>query len=84
MSESEEKVNVSAQDILAAIGFEAQRIVAAVSQHAAGYPFPKPDAMSQILQRMTNLNNVLIQIGDAAIAGDQSVKAKSGVKAELN
>ncbi len=46
-------------DVLAAIAFGAQRIVAAAGNHAAGAPFPHPDAIGQEIARMHELNEAL-------------------------
>lgn len=78
-------LNISAQDLLAAIAFEAQRIVAASQQHAAGYPFPAPQLLQDVINRMTHLNSVLLQFNGVipdATQGD--LTSKSGMKAELN
>lgn len=56
-------VNFTAQDILASLGFEAQRIAAAVAQHAQGAPFPDPCVIKQLIYRMGHLNETLIRFG---------------------
>ena len=82
---SPHQINVTAQDLLAALGFEAQRLVAAVSQHAAGYPFPSPLEMQKVLDRMFNLNQTLTQFGSVLTQAEQvSFGAQSGMKVELN
>ena len=60
-----ENVNLplTAQDILAALGFEARRLAAAVDQHAAGAPFPDPKIIEQVLAKMGVLNKALLQFG---------------------
>lgn len=79
------QLNVSAQDVLAAIAFEAQRIVSATQQHAAGYPFPKPELIKEVLDRMTHLNSVLLQVGGMINDGTSaSLSSTSSMKAELN
>lgn len=55
-----DNINITAQDILASIGFEAQRIAAAIAQHAVGYAFPPPDSLQKHIDRMNNLNQALI------------------------
>lgn len=79
------QLNVSAQDVLAAIAFEAQRIVSAAQQHAAGYPFPNPELIKEVLDRMASMNNVLLQVGglisDKTNAG---LTSSSAMKAEFN
>jgi hypothetical protein len=57
------EVGLTAQDILASIGFEAQRIAAGVSQHAAGAPFPDPKLLQHVIDRMGKLNGMLMQFG---------------------
>ena len=57
---SEQKnLTVQASDVLAAIAFEAQRIVAATNNHAAGAPFPDPNGIDQVIARMSELNSAL-------------------------
>ena len=50
------------QDVLAAIGFEAQRIANSVAQHSAGAPFPDPKALQGVIDRMSELNRSLIHV----------------------
>jgi hypothetical protein len=50
------------QDVLAAIGFEAQRIANSVGQHSAGAPFPDPKALQEVINRMSELNTSLIHV----------------------
>lgn len=71
---------ISPQDVLAALGFEAQRIVAGVQQHAAGYPFPPADQIQQVLDRMQQLNRTLLDF----MAKNAAANAKSGMEATLN
>lgn len=79
------QLNVSAQDILAAIAFEAQRIVAATQQHAAGYPFPPPALLQEVIARMTHLNSILLQVGGLITeTNSTSLNVSSAMKAELN
>jgi hypothetical protein len=59
MSDNKKVITVHAQDLLASIGFCAQKIVAAVSHHAAGAPFPDPEAISSEIKRMNDLNETL-------------------------
>lgn len=56
----------SPQDVLAAIGFEAQRIANSVAQHSAGAPFPDPKALQVVIDRMTELNTALIHAAATA------------------
>jgi hypothetical protein len=50
---------MTAPDVLAAIAFGAQRIVAAAGQHAGGAPFPDPNLIAAELTRMSELNEAL-------------------------
>ena len=50
---------MTSADVLAAIAFGAQRIVAAAGNHAAGAPFPDPVAIGKELARMNDLNDAL-------------------------
>lgn len=59
------------QDVLAAIGFEAQRIANAVAQHSAGAPFPAPLELQGVINRMNTLNATLIDV----VAKIQKVQA---------
>lgn len=52
-------LTVQASDVLAAIAFQAQRIVAATNNHAAGAPFPDPKGIDEVLVRMSELNSAL-------------------------
>ncbi len=71
-------VRISPQDILAMLAFEAQRIVSAAQQHAAGFPFPPPTQMKEVITRMANLNETLIyyNIGSEQKATDVEMKAQ--------
>jgi hypothetical protein len=62
------QVDFTAQDVLAAMGFEAQRLATAVAQHAAGYPFPDPRSLKQVIDRMAHLNNTLLKFKDLLAA----------------
>jgi hypothetical protein len=76
---SNHEVNFTAQDILAAIGFEAQRVAAGVSQHAAGAPFPDPKIIQQVLDRMTHLNKTLLQFGALLYTKPTEINAEGGM-----
>lgn len=65
-------VNFTPQDILASIGFEAQRLAAAVGQHAAGASFPDPRIMQQVIDRMGHLNATLIKFTGILTPSPQS------------
>lgn len=78
-------LNVSAQDVLAAIAFEAQKIVASAAQHAAGYPFPSPMQLQQVIDRMVVLNKILLPFdGLLSKDGSPSMNTQSAMKVELN
>ncbi len=55
-------LSVSAEDILGAIAFQASRIIAAISQHAAGYPFPESSQIQGVVDRMSALNGTLMTL----------------------
>ena len=74
---------ISAQDILAALGFEAKRLSGAVDQHAAGYPFPDPREMNVAIERITQLNNLLISFLPAEDSKN-ALKSSCGMSVELN
>jgi hypothetical protein len=78
------QVDFTAQDILAAMGFEAQRLAAAVAQHAAGYPFPDPRALKQLIDRMAHLNDTLLKFKDLLTPTETSMAANSGMKVTLD
>ena len=63
-SESEAQANsnlvVRSSDVLAMIAFEAQKIVAAMNQHAAGAQFPDPQLLGQTISRMAELQQTLV------------------------
>ncbi len=54
------RITMTSADILAAIAFQAQSIIAATGQHAAGAPFPDPKAIEATLKRMGELNQYLM------------------------
>ena len=81
---ADQQINVSAQDILAALGFEAQRIVAAVAQHAAGYPFPSPKQIQEVIDRMVALNGTLLKYQPILDANKASASVESGLEVKLN
>lgn len=58
-------LTMNASDLLAAIAFEAQRIVAAAGQHAAGAQFPEPEAIAKTIARMSELNGHLLMMQKA-------------------
>jgi|WetSurMetagenome_2_1015567.scaffolds.fasta_scaffold40738_2 hypothetical protein len=76
-------VNFSAQDVLAALGFEAQRLAAAVGQHAAGAPFPDPRVIQQVLNRMNHLNVTLIKFG-SLLTQPTNMGGQGGMNATLD
>jgi hypothetical protein len=59
---------VTADDLLAAIAFQAQRISAAAAHTAAGAPFPDPASIQAAIDRMTQLNARLAVVVRAAQA----------------
>jgi len=78
------EINFSAQDILAAMGFEAQRLAAAVSQHAVGYPFPDPAVLKQLIDRMAQLNDTLMHAKDLLTPPGTVMGVQSGMKVTLD
>jgi len=75
-------LNISAQDVLAAIGFEAQRIVHAVNQHAAGYPFPNPNELQLVIDHVVQLNHVLTNYSQVLFPSP-TLTATSAMSVEL-
>ena len=76
-------VNFSAQDILASLGFEAQRIAAAVGQHAAGAPFPDPRVIQQLIDRMSHLNATILKFA-SALQQPTSMNGQGGMNVKLD
>jgi hypothetical protein len=77
--------DITPQDVLAAISFEAQRIIASTNQHAAGAPFPDPAVLKQVLDRMTQLNNMLLTVGKLlGESSNPSMSATSGMAVRLD
>jgi hypothetical protein len=74
---------ISAQDVLAALGFEAKRLSCAVDQHAAGYLFPDPREMKVAIERIAHLNNLLISFLHAEDPKN-TLKSSCGMSVELN
>ncbi len=67
-------ISLNASDVLAAIAFEAQKIVAAAGHHAAGAPFPDPQLLAKVIARMGELNQSLMQLAqiNQPAANDQA------------
>jgi hypothetical protein len=79
------ELTISPQDVLAAISFEAQRIVAAVQQHAAGYPFPSPKQIQEVIDRMIVLNHTLLaNQAEIARANSAEVNSRAAMEVQLN
>lgn len=76
-------LNFTAQDVLASLGFEAQRIAAAVGQHAAGAPFPNPLIIQQLIERMSHLNTTLIKFG-ALLTQPTNMGGEGGMDVKLD
>jgi hypothetical protein len=74
-----QSIDFTAQDILAAIGFEAQRLAAGVAQHAAGASFPDPKVIQQVIDRMNELNQTLLKFG-----GVLGMRAEGGMTVTLD
>lgn len=53
-------VKLNASDVLGALTLEARRIVAASDAFAAGAPFPEASQIKPVLDRMIELNGVLL------------------------
>ena len=53
-------IKFNASDVLGALALEANRIVAATDAYAAGAPFPMASQIQAVLDRMGELNEVLI------------------------
>ena len=74
MSKSPE-IKFNASDVLGALALEANRIVAAADAFAAGAPFPKAFKIKQVLDRMDELNEVLIGIERTVMAMEAEQRA---------
>lgn len=74
----------SPQDVLAAIGFEAQRIANSVAQHSAGAQFPDPKALQAVIDRMTELNTSLIHFATMQQKAQAASQDAAGSVVKLN
>lgn len=82
--EEPHQISFSAQDILASIGFEAQRIAAAVGQHAAGAPFPDPNVVQQLIDRMSHLNKTLVKFSSVLSPSQADMHGQGGMGVNLD
>lgn len=75
-------ISITAQDIMAAVSFEAKRISASIDSHAAGYPCPPASNLRSAILRMANLVDILV---DAESKTDSTnISSSSGMGVELN
>ena len=51
----------NASDVLGALSLEAERIKAAANLHASGAPFPDPELIAGTIDRMRELNGILLE-----------------------
>ena len=77
MSKSGIKFNAS--DVLGALALEANRIVSAADAFAAGAPFPEALKIKQVLDRMLELNDVLIGFDRTVRAMEAEQRAAGAV-----
>ena len=79
-SKTVKSMSFTPQDVLAAIGFEAQRIANSVAQHSAGAPMVDPKALQAVIERMGELNATLIHVVSIAQnAHEASQESATGV-----
>jgi hypothetical protein len=71
------------QDVLAAIGFEAQRVANSVAQCSAGAPFPDPTALQAVIDRMSELNKSLIHVAATAQRAQVAKQDAAGTVVKL-
>ena len=57
---SKKEVKFNASDVLGALALESQRIVSAADAFAAGAPFPAASQIQAVIDRMQELNDVLV------------------------
>ena len=67
-------------DLLAAIAFQAQRIVSAAAQTASGAAFVDPAALQSAIEHMLHLNGRLLELAKA----DATASAASSMSVELH
>ena len=79
MSKTTLKFNAS--DVLGAICLEAKRIVLAGDHFAAGASFPEASKMQAVIDRMHELNDVLLQYERTARALEAEAQAKESLVA---
>jgi hypothetical protein len=77
-----DQLNISAQDVLAAIGFKAVSVATVVSQHAAGAPFPNPDQLVAVIEDMLTKAKTIQRFG--GLMDGPHMQARASVKAELS
>jgi hypothetical protein len=64
------KINFNASDVLGALALEAKRIALSAEHFAAGAPFPDADQIAAVIERMAELNEVLLEFKRTMIAMD--------------
>ena len=69
------KINFNASDVLGALSLEAKRVVMAADHFAAGASFPDADQIQAVVERMLELNEVLIEFKRTMIAMDVEKRA---------
>jgi hypothetical protein len=86
ISDSKNTLSTTMEDVLGAIALQAQRIVAAASQYAAGGVFPAPEEVQKVIDRMSELNQAnirfLLFIKPTDVSG--SMTASSGMSVRLD
>jgi hypothetical protein len=78
------EVQITKQDLIAMIAFEAQRIVSASQLYAAGHPMPSPLVLKGIIEKMAGLNNVLGRYESLLPSQNPELEAQGSVKVEFN
>ena len=76
---SKNGIKFNASDVLGALALEANRIVASADAFAAGAPFPEPTKVKQVLERMLELNDVLIGLDRTAKAMEAEQRASGPI-----
>jgi hypothetical protein len=73
------KMELSHLDVMAIIGFDAQRIVKLVDAAAAGF-VPHPSAIQDVIDHMQTMNKTLI---DSMVVPTAQMQAKAAMGVEL-
>jgi hypothetical protein len=79
----DDQLNISIQDVLAAIGFKAVSIATVIQQHAVGSPFPNPEQLVLVIRDMLSKAEIIQKFG-GVLGGDPHMTSTGKIGAELS